>query len=60
MNTVPTAEDKTVTTDEDTAYVFAAADFNFSDDADSGDTLASVRVVTLPTVGVLALGGTRR
>ena len=55
-NTVPTAADKTVTTDEDTAYTFAAADFNFLD-VDSGDGLASVRVVTLPAVGALALDG---
>ena len=43
-NTVPTAADQTVTTDEDTAYVFEASDFGFAD-ADAGDGLASVRVV---------------
>ena len=56
-NSVPTSADKTVTTNEDTAYTFGASDFAFTD-TDSGDTLASVTVVTLPTVGTLALDGT--
>ena len=56
-NTAPTASDSSVTTNEDTAHLFAASDFNF-DDTDTGDTLASVTVVTLPTAGVLALNGT--
>ena len=56
-NTAPTATDSLVTTDEDTAHHFAASEFNF-DDTDAGDTLASVTVVTLPTVGALALDGT--
>ncbi len=57
-NSLPTAADGEVTTDEDTAYEFAAGDFNFSD-SDTGDTLASVTVVTLPAAGkgVLALDG---
>ena len=46
----PTAADGTVTTPEDTAYTFRAADFNFMD-ADPGDTLASVKIVTLPAAG---------
>ena len=56
-NTAPTATDSLVTTDEDTAHDFAASEFNF-EDTDAGDTLASVTVVTLPTVGALALDGT--
>ena len=55
-NTVPTAADNTVTTDEDTAYTFAASDFNF-DDTDTGDGLVSVTLVTLPAAGALELGG---
>ncbi|MYE10590.1 MAG: hypothetical protein F4X99_02785, partial [Gammaproteobacteria bacterium] len=35
-NNPPTAADSTVTTDEDTAYTFAASDFNFAD-TDTGD-----------------------
>ncbi len=47
-NRLPTSADKTVETDEDTAYTFAATDFAF-DDEDADDTaLASVKVVTLP------------
>ncbi|WP_446830453.1 putative Ig domain-containing protein [Candidatus Foliamicus sp.] len=55
-NTPPTASDNTVTTDEDTAYTFDAADFNFSD-VDSGDTLASVKITGLETAGALQLSG---
>ena len=57
QNAPPTAADNTVTTAEDTPYTFAAADFNFSD-TDSGDTLASVKIVTLPTRGSLTNDGT--
>ena len=58
-NTAPTATDSSVTTNEDTAHPFAAAEFGFADaDADAdGDALASVRVVTLPGAGALALDG---
>ncbi len=52
----PTAFDSSVTTNEDTAYTFAASDFNFSD-PNAGDALASVTVVTLPAAGTLALDG---
>ena len=55
-NTAPTAADQTVTLAEDGTHTFAAADFNFSD-SDSGDALASVRVVTLPALGSLARDG---
>ncbi len=56
-NSAPTASDGSVTTDEDVAYTFAAAEFNFVD-SDAGDELASVTVVTLPAAGGLALDGT--
>ena len=58
-NTPPSASNGTVTTNEDTAYTFAAADFNFSD-TDPGDTLESVEIITLPAsgTGTLALSGT--
>ena len=56
-NDAPTAANKTVTTAEDTAYTFEADDFGFAD-TDAGDTLASVKIVTLPAVGTLALGST--
>ena len=57
-NTAPTAADNTVTTAEDTAYTFSAANFNFSDT--DGDALSSVQIVTLPASGkgTLALSGT--
>ena len=56
-NTAPTASDSSVTTNEDTAYPFAAGEFNFAD-SDAGAALASVRVVTLPVAGALAFHGT--
>ena len=56
-NTAPTAAHKTVTTGEDRAYAFTADDFGFNDD-DAGDTLASVKIVTVPLLGTLALDGT--
>ena len=55
-NAAPTAADGTVTTDEDTAYAFGASDFGFTD-TDTDDELASVRVVTLPGSGTLAVSG---
>ena len=56
-NDAPTASDNTVATDEDTAFTFEASDFNFSD-IDSGDTLARVKIVTLPGAGSLTNDGT--
>ena len=56
-NTPPTAADNAVTAGVDTAYTFEADDFGFAD-TDPGDMLASVRIVTVPTPGTLALDGT--
>ena len=56
-NTAPTAADNTVTTAEDRAYTFTADDFGFMD-ADAGAALASVKIVTVPAAGILALDGT--
>ena len=47
VNDAPTASDRTVTTDEDTAYTFEAGDFGFAD-VDPGDALASVTITQLP------------
>ena len=48
-NSVPTASNGTVATDEDTDHAFSASEFNYSD-SDS-DTLASVKITELPAVG---------
>ena len=53
-NNLPYASNEYVATDEDTAYVFGATDFGFSD-FDPDDTLVSVRIVTLPEKGLLTL-----
>ena len=58
-NNPPTSADKVVITDEDTAYTFSSADFPFTD-TDTGDTLSSVKIVSLPAPGkgTLTLSGT--
>ncbi|MYA68043.1 MAG: hypothetical protein F4Y22_12450, partial [Gammaproteobacteria bacterium] len=56
-NAAPTASNGTVTVDEDGTHTFAAAEFGFMD-ADTGDTLASVRITTLETAGDLEVDGT--
>ncbi|MCP4276541.1 MAG: VCBS repeat-containing protein, partial [Gammaproteobacteria bacterium] len=55
VNDAPTAANNTVTTNEDTTYTFTAADFNYSDP--ESDTMASVKITTLETVGSLQLSG---
>ncbi|MCP5091621.1 MAG: hypothetical protein GY949_11930, partial [Gammaproteobacteria bacterium] len=54
-NDDPTAANNTISTDDGTPYAFTAANFNFSDI--DGDTLVSVKVTTLETVGALQLQG---
>ena len=58
-NAAPTASDGTVTTNEDTDHTFTTANFSFAD-TDTGDTLSSVKIVTLPATGkgTLTLDGT--
>ena len=56
-NTAPTSTSKTVTVNEDTAYTFAAGDFPFTD-ADSGNTLSSVTIASLPSAGAITHDGT--
>ena len=49
VNDAPAGTDKTVTTLEDTAYTFTAADFGFSDPNDSpANSLPAVKITTLP------------
>ena len=57
VNDAPTSADKEVVTDEDTDYTFSSADFPFAD-TDTGDTLSSVKIVSLPSEGTLTLSGT--
>ena len=55
-NNPPTAAANTVTTGVGTAYTFTEADFGYVD-AD-GNPLVSVKILTVPTPGELALDGT--
>ena len=53
-NDPPAGTDNTVSTAEDTAYTFTAADFGFSDPNDTPpNTLQAVKITTLPGLGTL-------
>ncbi|WP_211825544.1 tandem-95 repeat protein [Kistimonas asteriae] len=56
VNDAPTAQDKTLSINEDSSHTFTVADFGFSD-IDTGDTLQSVTVTQLPAAGTLTLNG---
>ncbi|HET6975060.1 MAG TPA: Ig-like domain-containing protein [Pyrinomonadaceae bacterium] len=54
VNDPPSGTDNTVSTPEDTAYTFTAADFGFSDPNDTPpNTLLAVKITTLPALGTL-------
>lgn len=60
VNDAPSGADRTLSARENTAYTFSAADFGFTDSADSvANSLLSVRITTLPDAlkGVLTLNG---
>src|SRR5207248_2140851 len=58
VNDAPAGTDNTVTTLEDTAKVFTAADFGFTDPNDSpANALAAVKITTLPSAGSLTDNG---
>jgi hypothetical protein len=51
VNDPPSGTDNTVTTAEDTAYTFTAADFGFTDPIDTPPhTLLAVKITTLPAL----------
>ena len=56
QNEAPTAANETVSTAEDTSYTFSTTDFNFADQ-DQSDSLATVKVESLPAEGQLLLNG---
>jgi hypothetical protein len=58
VNDAPAGTSNTVTTNEDTQYTFAAADFGFTDPTDSpANALAAVKITTIPAAGSLTLSG---
>ena len=58
VNDAPAGASTTVTTNEDTAYTFSAANFGFSDGADGpANGLLAVRIGTLPGAGTLTNNG---
>ena len=54
VNDWPESSDSTVTTWEDSQHTFSVWDFNFRD-VDAGDQLESVKILSLPAVGSLAV-----
>jgi hypothetical protein len=49
VNDVPAGTNNTVSTNEDTPYTFAAADFGFTDPNDSpANALSAVKISTIP------------
>ncbi len=58
VNTAPMGTSTTLTFDEDTPRTLLAADFGFSDADTPANTLAAVRISTLPLLGTLAYDGT--
>ena len=59
VNDAPSGADKTLTTNEDTAWVFAATDFGFTDAIDTpANALSAVTISSLATAGSLTLAGT--
>ena len=58
VNDAPAGTNNTVTTNEDTTYTFAAADFGFTDPNDTpANTLSAVKITTVATNGKLKLNG---
>lgn len=58
VNDAPTGADKTIATNEDTAYTLTASDFGFHDASDSPEnTLSAVKITTIPGAGSLTLNG---
>jgi RHS repeat-associated protein len=59
VNHAPVGTNHTVTMLENTGYTFATADFGFTDPSDCPpDSLATVKITTLPSVGSLKDNGT--
>ncbi|MGI9275750.1 MAG: VCBS domain-containing protein [Endozoicomonas sp.] len=57
INDTPVSADRLITINEDSSRTLTAADFAFTDE-DNDETLAIVKVVSLPAAGTLALSGT--
>ncbi|MEJ1436567.1 MAG: hypothetical protein RPU61_04550 [Candidatus Sedimenticola sp. (ex Thyasira tokunagai)] len=55
VNNAPTGSSNIVSTTEDNAYIFSAADFGYSDQ--DGDVLASIKITALESAGDLKLNG---
>ncbi|WPP49752.1 tandem-95 repeat protein [Catalinimonas niigatensis] len=57
INNAPTADNESVTTDEDTGYTFTAGDFSAHYGDIENDAFDGIRITGLPTAGSLKLAG---
>ncbi|MEN9667556.1 MAG: hypothetical protein RLZZ326_3919, partial [Planctomycetota bacterium] len=58
INAPPVAADRTLSIAEDTPSTFSSSDFGFSDpDNDPANGFLAVEIVTIPSSGILVLGG---
>ncbi len=57
QNDPPAGADNTVVTNEDTAFTFTPADFNYSQPGGETDAMDGVQIVSLPDRGTLELNG---
>ena len=57
VNTPPTGDNNTVSTNEDITYTFAAADFTVNYNDANSDAFAEIHITSLESVGSLLLGG---
>jgi hypothetical protein len=56
VNDAPTGTNKTVSLNEDSSYTFSTADFGYADN--DGNSMASIKITSLPGAGALKLSGT--
>jgi hypothetical protein len=56
VNDAPSGADKSITGSEDDPYIFAAADFGFTDPVE-GNAFFAVKITTLPAAGDILLNG---
>ena len=57
LNDAPEGTDGTLILDEDDSHILTAADFGFSDPVDGTDSLAAVKITSLPGAGELRYNG---
>src|SRR5690606_20176863 len=57
INDAPAGADNTISLNEDGSHILVVSDFGFSDPIDGTDSLAAVKITSLPGAGQLLLDG---